>query len=106
MTQSSDSQRHSFPAKGALPGEDDMAVAPDEAMADAQAAAGDAQRMDPGGYPHPPSADVPGVRTDPAAPRAQADRDLPQPEQPAGPGEHGAQTTPDDEQERRGSGSA
>ncbi|HEX5533252.1 MAG TPA: hypothetical protein VFX33_05875 [Actinomycetales bacterium] len=63
--QSSDSQRYSHPADGAVPGEDDMQVAPDEAMTPHAAAAGDPEQVDPGGYPHAPSRDVPRTATDP-----------------------------------------
>jgi hypothetical protein len=62
--QSSRDQRYSFPAEGALPGEDDGQVAPDEAMASPDEAAGTAQQLDPGGYPHEPSPDAPRVPAD------------------------------------------
>jgi hypothetical protein len=62
--QSSRDQRYSFPAAGAVPGEDDGQVAPDEAIVPPAEAAGTAQQLDPGGYPHEPSPDVPRVPTD------------------------------------------
>jgi hypothetical protein len=96
--QSERDQRYSLPAQGATPGEDDGLVAPDEAMAPLGNAAGSAQQLDPGGYPHEPSDDVPSVPTDPGE---RPERDLPQPEVPAGAGEDNAQVqdarTPDDE---------
>jgi hypothetical protein len=105
MTQpSAYEQRQSFPAEGALPGEDDGKVAPDEAMAAPEVASGDPQQVDPGGYPHAPSRDVPEIRTDV---RGGAPGDeLPQPQTAPGPGEHNAQVKPADDEERRAEGSA
>ena len=102
--QSSESQRYSFPADGAVPGEDDMQVAPDEAMTAPAAAAGTEQQIDPGGYPHAPSKDVPRIQTDP--PGSGPDHPLPQPGMPAGPGEHDAQVEPADEADQVEKGSA
>jgi hypothetical protein len=102
--QSSDSQRYSFPAEGELPGEDDMQVAPDEAMTAHADAAGDPEQVDPGGYPHAPSRDVPRLATDPTG--TGPDHPLPQPGMPAGPGEHNAQVEPADEADQVEKGSA
>ena len=105
MTQpSADDQRQSFPAEGALPGEDDRKVAPDAAMAAPEVASGNPQQVDPAGYPHAPSRDVPEVRTD-AAGGSPGD-ELPQPQTAAGPGEDNAQVKPADDAERRAEGSA
>jgi hypothetical protein len=101
--QSSDSQRYSFPAQGEVPGEDDMQVAPDEAMTAHTEAAGAPEQVDPGGYPHAPSRDVPPIATDPSG---SAPDPLPQPGMPAGPGEHNAQVEPADEADRLEKGSA
>jgi hypothetical protein len=102
--QSSESQRYSFPADGEVPGEDDMQVAPDGAMTAHSDAAGDPEQVDPGGYPHAPSRDVPRLETDPTG--TGPGPPLPQPRVAAGPGEHNAQVEPEDEADRVEKGSA
>ncbi|MFP5347663.1 MAG: hypothetical protein ACLGIA_11640 [Actinomycetes bacterium] len=105
MTQQRDEEsRYSFEGEGARPGGDDMEVAKDDITPAPQAASGDPQQVDPGGYPHAPSPDVPSIPTDVHG--GSPGEDLPQPEEPAGPGQDNAQTKPANDQELREQGSA
>ncbi|GAB2692267.1 hypothetical protein [Thalassiella azotivora] len=106
--QSQGAQRQAFQVTEEAPGGDDGTQAPDAAMADPDRQAPDPQQADPGGYPHAPSPDVPSIPTDTGREKREAGTptgaDVPA--DAPGPGRDTAQTTPEDEDERRKRGNA